>query len=108
MAGKKSRSIIIHQKRDAYPVKALNKQLRNPYLLITYIFLLLFVCLKLLTIPLPLPPAQTKSTLFQVQGTGNTTTVPNSAKLSFSITKTAATVADAQNQTSSTVNTILH
>lgn len=108
MAGKTSRSIIIHQKKDASPVRALNKQLRNPYLLITYIFLLLFVCLKLLTIPIPLPPTQTtKAILFQVQGTGNTTMVPNSAKLSFSITKTATTVADAQSQTSNTVNTIL-
>src|SRR6266480_6697531 len=98
MAAKSSRSIVIHQKRNGSPVIGFQKQLRNPYLLITYIFLLLFICLKLLTIPIPFPQQPPKTAAFQVQGSGDMAAIPNSTNLSFSISKTASTVAEAQNQ----------
>lgn len=109
MAGKQSKSLVIHQKRVASPSLFSQKPFRNPYLLITYIFILLFICLKLLSVPLPIPYTQqpsTKTTVFQVQGTGTISTLPNSVQLSFSIEKTASSILEAQNQTTNALKTI--
>jgi len=75
--------------------------------------LFFFVCLFLYTkfvgpLPFSINSVQTtKTNLFQVSGDGKATAVPNTALISFGVTKQAATVADAQNQTNSTINSIL-
>lgn len=50
----------------------------------------------------------TKTTLFQVSGDGKATAIPNTATVSFGVTKTASTVADAQNQANTTTTNIVN
>lgn len=75
--------------------------------------LFFFICLFLYTkfvgpLPFSINSVQTtKTSLFQVQGDGKATEIPNTALISFGVTKQAATVADAQNQTNTTINAIL-
>ncbi len=73
-------------------------------------FILLFLYTKFIG---PIPFAvnsinTTKQNLFQAQGTGEVSAIPNTADISFGVTKTAATVADAQNQTNTAVTNILN
>jgi uncharacterized protein len=49
----------------------------------------------------------TKTNLFSVSGTGKATGIPDTALLSVGVTKTALTVADAQNQTNTATNKII-
>jgi uncharacterized protein len=49
----------------------------------------------------------TKASLFSVSGTGKATGIPDMAQLSIGVTKTALTVADAQNQTNTAANKII-
>lgn len=76
---------------------------------IVLFFLCLFVYTKVVgPIPFAINSVQTtKSDTFQVTGEGKATAVPNTATISFGITKQANTVADAQNQTNSVVKSIL-
>lgn len=48
-----------------------------------------------------------KSRTFQVQGTGNVTATPDQSDVSFTVTKTATTLQEAQNQANTSMNTIL-
>lgn len=49
----------------------------------------------------------TKSDVFQVDGTGQVSAAPDMATISFGVTKNAATIADAQNQTNRNIQKIL-
>lgn len=77
---------------------------------ILFFFLCLFVYTKLAgPIPFFVNSVQTtKTDTFQVSGDGNVTAVPNTATISFGVTKQAATVADAQNQTNTVINSIMN
>jgi uncharacterized protein len=48
-----------------------------------------------------------KTSLFSVSGTGKATGIPDTAQISIGVTKTALTVADAQNQTNIATNKII-
>ncbi len=48
----------------------------------------------------------TKTNTFHVQGTGKVSAAPDSATLSFGVTKSASTIADAQNQTNTLIAAI--
>ncbi len=48
----------------------------------------------------------TKANLFSVAGIGKATGIPDTAQISIGVTKTASTVADAQNQTNTAANKI--
>lgn len=80
-----------------------------------YIFgiLAFFLCLFLYTkflgpIPFAINSTQTtNSTVFQVSGDGKATAVPNTATISFGVTKQASSVANAQDQTNATIQKIL-
>lgn len=49
----------------------------------------------------------TKTSLFSVSGTGKATGIPDTAQISIGVTKTALTVADAQDQTNTAANKII-
>lgn len=72
-------------------------------------FLSLFLYTKFIgPIPFSIDSVTTnKINLFQAQGTGQVTAIPNTAEVSLGVTKTAATVADAQNQVNTTTQNIL-
>jgi len=76
---------------------------------ILFFFLCLFLYTKFLgPFPFSVNSIQTtKTDVFQVDGQGSATAVPNSANISFSVTKQATNVQDAQNQTNSTVQKVL-
>lgn len=77
---------------------------------IFFFFLLLFIYTKFIG-PFPFSVSSvttTKTNLFQVTGTGEATAIPNTATLSFGVTKTANTVSDAQNQTNTAITAILN
>lgn len=85
------------------------KNLKIPFFTIFFIFFFLYLYTKFAG-PLPLyinSIQTTKTNLFQVQGTGQVSAVPDSATISFSVTKQASTIADAQNQTNIIFNNIL-
>lgn len=71
-----------------------------------------FLCLFLYTkfagpLPLYINSVQTSKTdLFQVDGTGKVTAVPDVALVDIAVTKTSTTVSDAQNQTNTTIQHI--
>ncbi|MDE2025805.1 MAG: SIMPL domain-containing protein [Patescibacteria group bacterium] len=85
------------------------KQHTSPFAVIFFIFLLLFVYTKFIgPFPFSVNSIQTtKQSSFQVTGEGKVTAVPNQATISFGVTKQAATVADAQDQTNKAVDDIL-
>lgn len=72
-------------------------------------FVALFLYTKFLgPIPFSVNSVQTtKTNLFQVTGDGKVTAIPNTAQLSFGVTKQAVTVTDAQNQTNTAIKNIL-
>lgn len=76
---------------------------------ILFFFLCLFLYTKFLgPFPFAVNSVQTtKTDLFQVTGQGSATAVPDTAHISFGVTKQATTVQDAQNQTNTVVNAIL-
>lgn len=81
----------------------------SPFAVIFFIFLLLFVYTKFIgPFPFSVNSVQTtKQTSFQVTGEGKVAAVPNQATISFAVTKQAATVADAQDQTNKIVDVVL-
>jgi uncharacterized protein YggE len=81
---------------------------RTPFAVIIFFFLCLFLYTKLAgAIPFSVTSVQTtKSNFFQASGTGEATAVPDTALLSFGVTKTAPTVEAAQKEANTVVNTI--
>jgi uncharacterized protein len=73
------------------------------------IFIVFFLYIKFIG-PIPFSVnsiTTTKSNLFSVSGTGKATGIPDMAQLSIGVTKTALTVAGAQNQTNTAANKII-
>lgn len=81
----------------------------KPIYIIVFFFLALFVFLKVNgPVSFFVNGVQTtKTDLFHAQGMGKVSGVPNTALLSFSVNKTALTVANAQDQTNRTVANII-
>lgn len=77
--------------------------------IIIFIFLGLFLYTKLVgPIPFSVNSIQTtKANLFNVSGQGKVTGIPDTAQLSLGVTKTASTVADAQEQVNTAANKII-
>lgn len=84
------------------------KSLEVPAGILVIFFLLFLVWVKIFgPIPFSINSVQTtKSNLFQVTGTGKVSGAPDSATVSFGVTKSANTIADAQNQTNSAIQNI--
>lgn len=83
--------------------------IKKPLLLIVFVFICLFLFVKLAG-PIPFfinSVTTTKQDVFQVDGTGTATAVPDIATISFGVTKGASTVAAAQNQTNTAIKNIL-
>lgn len=85
------------------------QRLYFPFSIILFLFLCLFIYTKVAgPIPFAVNSIQTtKSDVFHVDGIGKISQAPDSAHISFGVTKTATTVADAQNQTNSAISSIL-
>ncbi|MFH1833261.1 MAG: SIMPL domain-containing protein [Candidatus Levyibacteriota bacterium] len=85
------------------------EELKTPFFTIIFIFLGLIIFTKLFgPIPFSINSVQTtKANLFNAQGTGKATAVPDTAEISLGATKTAQNVTDAQNQVNSVVNKII-
>lgn len=84
------------------------EQLKKPVILLVGFFLLLFLYTKLAG-PIPFAVNSVSTTtpdVFQVNGEGKAVAVPDTASISFGVTKTAPTVADAQNQTNTAISDI--
>ena len=83
--------------------------IKTPVSIILAFFIILFLFTKFAgPLPFSINSVQTtKSTLFQVTGTGKVSEAPDSATVSFGTTKTASTIADAQNQTNTATQAIL-
>lgn len=81
----------------------------TPLVTTVSIFVLLGLYTKLIgPLPVTISSVQTnKSSFFQAQGIGEETAIPNTAEISFAVTKTATSVQDAQNQTNIAITTIL-
>jgi len=73
------------------------------------VFIIFFLYIKFAgPIPFSVNSIQTtKTTLFSVSGTGKVTGIPDTAVISIGVTKTAATVTLAQNQTNTAANKII-
>lgn len=85
------------------------KSLKIPFFTLLFFFIFTFLFFKLFgPIPFFVNGVQTtKTDLFHVDGTGKATAIPNTSLLSFSVTKTANTTTDAQNQTNKTIDAIM-
>jgi uncharacterized protein len=85
------------------------KELKTSLLTAFGILLVFFIYIKFAgPIPFSVNSIQTtKSNLFSVSGTGKATGIPDTAQPSIGVTKTALTVADAQNQTNIATNKII-
>ena len=72
------------------------------------LFILFFLYTKLIgPFPFSINSVQTtKSNLFQVTGTGKVSEAPDTAQVSFGVTKTAKSIGDAQNQTNTAIAAI--
>lgn len=84
------------------------QSLKTP-LIIIFIFLGLFLYTKLFG-PIPFSVnsiTTTKTNLFSVSGTGKATGIPDTAQILIGVTKTASTVASAQDQTNTAANKII-
>lgn len=81
---------------------------RSPFTIILFFFLCLFVYTKVAgPIPFFVDSVQTtKSDFFRVDGTGEATAIPDTALVSFGITKTAPTVEQAQDEANKVMNAI--
>lgn len=84
------------------------QDMRVPFYTALFIFLFLFLYIKLAgPIPFFINSVQTtKTDLFHADGTGKATAVPDTAMVELAVTKTAPTVADAQNQANTIMNNI--
>src|SRR5258708_1564420 len=86
------------------------KELRIPFFTVLFIFFFLWLYAKFAP-PLPFTVNSiqtTKQNLFSVDGTGTKTVAPDTAYISFGVTKTANTIADAQNQTNTATTNIIN
>lgn len=85
------------------------QQLATAFGVILFFFICLFLYTKLAgPIPFFVNSVQTnKNSLFSVQGISSQTAIPNTALISIGVTKQAATVLDAQNQTNTASNKII-
>lgn len=83
--------------------------IKTPFTTGFFIFLFLLLFFKIQgAIPFAVSNINTnKANLFQVAGTATESQIPNTAILSFGVTKTSATVLDAQTQTNTNANNIL-
>lgn len=86
------------------------QNLKVPFFTIFFIFFFLYVYTKLAgPLPFSINSIQTtKQDVFQAQGTGEASAVPDTATISFAVTKQASTIQDAQNQTNTTSTAILN
>lgn len=86
------------------------QELKTSFFTVLFIFLGLLLYTKFFgAIPFSVNSVTTtKSNLFQVSGTGKATAVPDTALISLGVTKTAATVTAAQDQTNTAVNTMIN
>lgn len=85
------------------------QNIKTPLLTILFIFLGFFLYTKLVG-PIPFSVNSiitTQTNLFSVSGTGKATGIPDTAQLSIGVTKTASTVASAQDQTNAAANKII-
>ncbi len=83
--------------------------MKNPLLIILFIFLGFFVYTKLFG-PIPFSVnsiTTTKANLFNVSGIGEATAIPDTAQFSIGVTRTASIVIDAQAQTNTAANKII-
>lgn len=85
------------------------KDLNVPFFTILFILVGIFLYTKLAgPIPFSINSTQTtKSNIFNAQGTGKATEIPNTALLSLGVTKTDSNAINAQTQTNSTANKII-
>jgi uncharacterized protein YggE len=86
------------------------KEIKIPFFTIFFLFVFVFLYSKFGP-PLPLfinSIQTTKQSLFLVQGSATKITAPDTAFISFGVTKTANTTADAQNQTNTLVTKIIN
>ena len=85
------------------------KEFKTVLLTTIAILLVFFIYTKFAgPIPFSVNSVQTtKTSLFTVDGTGKATGIPDMAQLSVGVTKTASTVASAQDQTNSATNKII-
>jgi uncharacterized protein len=85
------------------------KEFKNALLVTIAILLVFFLYTKFVgPIPFSVNSVQTtKTTLFTTDGTGKATGIPDTAQISIGVTKTASTVATAQNQVNSAANKII-
>lgn len=84
------------------------KDLKIPFFTVLFIFLGLSLYIRLFG-PIPFYVnniTTTKDTLFTVDGKGEVSVVPDTALISFGVTKNSATVEDAKNQVNSIINKI--
>ncbi|MBI4080667.1 MAG: SIMPL domain-containing protein [Candidatus Levybacteria bacterium] len=82
--------------------------IKGPLVTVLFIFIFFYVFTRLFG-PIPLSinsVTTTKTDLFTVDGTGEATAVPDTARFSIGVTKTASTVQDAQNQVNQIVNAV--
>lgn len=84
------------------------KELKIPFFTIFFIFLFFIFYVKIAgPVPFSVNSIQTtKTDFFQVSGTGKETAIPDTAFISFSVTKKALTISDAQNQTNTLMEQI--
>ena len=85
------------------------QSIKTPLLTILFIFLGLFIYTKSVG-PIPFSVnsiTTTKTNLFSITGVGKATGIPDTAQISVGVTKTASTVASAQEQTNTTTNKII-
>lgn len=84
-------------------------QLKKPLVLIVSFFICLFLFIKISgPIPFFVNSVQTtKTDLFHVDGVGKVTAAPDVATVSVGITKSAPTIADAQNQTNTLAQKVI-
>lgn len=85
------------------------QNIKTPLLTVLFIFLGFFLYTKLVgSIPFSVNSiTTTKTNLFSVSGTGKATGIPDTAQISIGVTKTALTVASAQDQTNTAANKII-
>lgn len=84
------------------------KDLKVPFFTLLFFFIFSFLFFKFFgPIPFLVNGVQTtKTDLFHADGTGKATGVPNTAVLTFAVTKNASTVTDAQDQTNTAIKNI--
>jgi len=85
------------------------KELKTPFFTIFFIFLGLFLYTQLSgPIPFFINSLQTtKTSMFQVEGSGKATAVPDTAMISIGVTQKSSTVVDAQAKTNSLASKII-